>query len=84
MNIAIFTGGDSSESVISVKSAEQVTQWLEKAGHQCHTVLVSGADWLVHTKTGKTQLDKNFFGFKDNNGKVHFDFAWNMIHGTPG
>jgi D-alanine-D-alanine ligase len=84
MNIAIFTGGDSSESVISVKSAEQVTQWLEKAGHQCHTVVVSRADWLVHTPTAKIQLDKNTFGFKSPDEEVHFDFAWNIIHGTPG
>jgi D-alanine-D-alanine ligase len=84
MNIAIFTGGDSSESVISVKSAEQVTQGLVKAGHKCHTVVVSGADWLVHTENGKIQLDKNTFGFKGPDGEVHFDFAWNIIHGTPG
>lgn len=84
MNIAIFTGGDSLESVISVKSAEQVTLWLEEAGHRCHTVVVSGADWMVHTKTEKVQLDKNIFGFKGNDGEVRFDFAWNIIHGTPG
>ncbi len=84
MNIAIFTGGDSSESVISVKSAEQVSQWLGKAGHKCYTVVVSGASWLVHTESGNIQLDKNLFGFKGPDGDVSFDFAWNMIHGTPG
>ncbi|MCP4313763.1 MAG: D-alanine--D-alanine ligase [Bacteroidetes bacterium] len=84
MNIAIFTGGDSSESVISVKSAEEVSQWLENAGHKCHTVVISGADWLVHNGEEKIQLDKNKFGFKGRNGDISFDFAWNMIHGTPG
>ncbi len=84
MNIAIFTGGDSSESVISVKSAEEVSQWLEKAGHKCYTVVVTGADWLVHYQGQEIQLDKNRFGFKGPDGDVSFNFAWNIIHGTPG
>lgn len=84
MNIAIFTGGDSSESVISIKSSREVSQWLEKAGHNCYTVVVSGADWLVQCGSEKIQLDKNLFGFKGPEGDVFFDFAWNMIHGTPG
>jgi len=84
MNIAIFTGGDSSESVISVKSGREVSQWLEKAGHTCYTVVVSGSDWLVQTEKGEIQLDKNLFGFKGPDGEILFEFAWNMIHGTPG
>ena len=84
MNIAIFTGGDSSESVISVKSAREVSQWLEKAGHTCYTVIVTGPDWLVQTAQGEFQLDKNLFGFKGPEGEILFEFAWNMIHGTPG
>lgn len=84
MNIAIFTGGDSSESVISVKSAEQVSQWLQNAGHSCYTVVVSGAEWMVHTESGEISLDKNLFGFRGPGGEITFDFAWNIIHGTPG
>ena len=59
MNIAIFTGGDSAESVISVKSAEQISKWLENAGHNCYTVVVSGAEWMVHIGDEKFPLDKN-------------------------
>jgi D-alanine-D-alanine ligase len=84
MNIAIFTGGDSSESVISVKSAEQVKRWLEHAGHTCSTVMVSGARWMVRHALKEYPLDKNDFSFKSPAGNVRFDFAWNMIHGTPG
>lgn len=84
MKVAIITGGDSSEAVISVKSAEEVSQWLENAGHTCYTVVVSGANWLVHTQGEQIQLDKNHFSFKGPDGDVSFDFAWNMIHGTPG
>lgn len=84
MKVAIITGGDSSEAVISVKSAKEVRQWLEKAGHTCYTLVLSGADWLVHTQGEQIQLDKNRFSFKGPEGEVSFDFAWNIIHGTPG
>ena len=84
MNIAIITGGDSSEFVISMKSAEQVSQWLKKAGHSCYTVVVTGSEWIVHQGKRQFQLDKNNFSFKGTGGLVSFDFAWNIIHGTPG
>jgi D-alanine-D-alanine ligase len=84
MNIAIFTGGDSSESVISVKSAKEVKRWLESAGHTCYTVTVTGPKWTVIHNGQESQLDKNAFGFKSRAGQIQFDFAWNMIHGTPG
>ncbi len=84
MNIAIFTGGDSSESVISVKSAGEVKRWLENAGHICFTVTVKGPDWTLIHEGQEYPLDKNIFGFKNQDGQVLFDFAWNMIHGTPG
>jgi len=84
MNIAIFTGGDSSEYVISMKSAEQIRKWLEASGHLCYPVEVRGSEWMVHLEAGKVPLDKNSFGFRAGNRKVTFDFAWNIIHGTPG
>jgi len=84
MNIAVFTGGDSSESVISVRSAGEVQRWLELKGHKCYTVNVSGPDWKVQYGKTEWQMDKNKFGFKDAGVWIRFDFAWNMIHGTPG
>ena len=85
MNIAVFTGGDSSEAVISMKSAGEVKQWLTNLGHTCYLVMVTGPDWTVRYEGGTAPLDKNIFGFSEN-GKdfISFDFAWNMIHGTPG
>ncbi len=84
MNIAIFTGGDSSEYVISMKSAEQVKKWLEQAGHSCFLVEVKGANWTVHHGDLRIPLDKNSLSFKTKNDSIYFDFAWNSIHGTPG
>ena len=85
MNIAVFTGGDSSESVISMKSAGEVKQWLTNLGHTCYLVVVSGPDWTVRYEGGTAPMDKNSFGFSiKEKDVIHFDFAWNMIHGTPG
>ena len=84
MKVAIFTGGDSSEYVISMKSAKKVHKWLEAAGHTCYPVEVRGSEWTVHVDTEKVPLDKNSFGFKHKGRKVSFDYVWNTIHGTPG
>ena len=84
MNIAIFTGGDSSEYIISMKSADQVRNWLEKAGHICFLVEVKGGEWTVHDGDSRIPLDKNSFSFETKSGPFSFDFAWNTIHGTPG
>jgi len=84
MNIAIFTGGDSSEYVISMKSAGQVRKWLETSGHSCYLVEVKKDMWSVHIEGNKVALDKNNFSFLNKKDTVKFDFAWNTIHGTPG
>ncbi len=84
MNIAIFTGGDSSEYVISMKSAEQVRLWLEAAGHICYPVEVRKDKWTVHLGKEKIPLDKNSLSFLNKGSQVNFDFIWNTIHGTPG
>lgn len=84
MHVAIFTGGYSSEYVISMKSAKQVSNWLEAAGHTCYQVEVRNSDWMVLVDAKKVALDKNIFGFTHNGQEIHFDFVWNTIHGTPG
>jgi len=84
MIVAIFTGGDSSEYVISMKSAKELRKWLEAAGHTCYPVEVKGNEWTVHVDTKKVPLDKNSLGFKHKGLEVSFDFVWNTIHGTPG
>jgi D-alanine-D-alanine ligase len=84
LNIAIFTGGDSSEYVISLKSAEQVRKWLEATGHNCYLVEIKGSVWNVQMGKRRIPLDKNDFSFQIKDKKVRFDFIWNTIHGTPG
>ncbi len=84
MNIAIFSGGDSSEFEISVKSAKQVKRWLELAGHSCFLVEVKKGNWTILYEDQRVPLDKNSFSVKLNRKNISFDFVWNTIHGTPG
>ena len=84
MNIAIFSGGDSSEFEISVKSANQVKKWLELAGHSCFLVEVKKGHWTVLFEDQRVPLDKNNYSVKLNRKVISFDFIWNTIHGTPG
>ena len=51
MEIAILTGGDSSEYSISVKTGNEIQKWLIAAGYNSHIVLVKGQEW--HVKNGK-------------------------------
>lgn len=81
-NIAVIAGGDSSEIVISHKSAAQVAQCLDREIYKPYTVTIIGREWTVD---GKYSIDKNDFSFTDQDGvRVIFDFALIMIHGTPG
>jgi len=84
MNIGVFSGGDSSEYEISMKSAKQVINWLKLAGHTCFVVEVKEGNWTVHYETQRIPLDKNNFSFKADRKTISIDFAWNTIHGTPG
>lgn len=84
-NIAIIAGGDSSEAVISFKSAQQIADVIDRERYCAYTIFVKGADWAVKQE-GKADIaiDKNDFSFIENGAKVTFDCALLMIHGTPG
>lgn len=83
--IAVITGGNSSEYVISVKSADTIIENLNKEKYESYRVEIKGGDWKVALPEGKNvQIDKNDFSFLANGTKVTFDGALIMIHGDPG
>ncbi|MBN1131519.1 MAG: D-alanine--D-alanine ligase [Bacteroidales bacterium] len=84
MNIAVITGGNSSEHAISVKSAGEVKKWLEQTGFVCYLVIIKGTDWTVKFDKQEYPVDKNYFGFKNGKEYIRFNYAYNIIHGTPG
>jgi len=84
-NIAIVAGGDSSEVVVSLKSAAGIQSFMDKERYNIFIVTIVGKLWQVElSETEKIVIDKNDFSFTRNGVKTGFDFAYITIHGTPG
>ncbi len=84
-NIAIVAGGDSSEIVVSLKSAEGIYSFIDKDKYFLYIAIVKKDEWYVNLPGGEqAAIDKNDFSFKEDGTVKHFDFAYITIHGTPG
>lgn len=84
-NIALVTGGDSGESVISLGSAKIIGENMDREKFNVYTILLSGSNWKYVTADGsKSNVDKNDFTITDKGKKISFDAAFIAIHGTPG
>lgn len=84
-NIAIVAGGDSSEVVVSLKSAAGLNSFMDKDRYNVYTVTIVGSIWQVEwSDDKKIPIDKNDFSFTHQGVKTSFDFAYITIHGTPG
>ena len=83
--IAIVAGGDSSELVVSLRSAQGIYSFIDKGRYNLYIVEMEGKRWEVVLPDGnKTPIDRNDFSFVENGEKKSFDFAYITIHGTPG
>lgn len=84
-NVAIIAGGDSSEVVVSLKSAAGLYSYIDKNRYQLYIITIRGNQWQLEMEGFDTvQVDKNDFSIKLNGAKINFDFAYITIHGTPG
>ena len=84
-NIAIIAGGDSSEWVVSIKSAQGILNFLKDQPYHTYLITIKGTDWEYKTAAGETLVvDKNDFSITESGMKICFDFAYITIHGTPG
>lgn len=84
-NIAVVYGGDSSEFVVSVKSSKNVFESIDPTIYNVWKVQMQGLDWVVFEGDEViSPIDKSDFSFIKNGNKIHFDFAYITIHGTPG
>ena len=83
--IAIVAGGYSSEFAVSLRSAQGLKSFIDSERYEVYIVIITKDKWTVQLDE-KTEMpiDKNDFGFVRDGRKVHFDFAYITIHGTPG
>ena len=82
--IAIVAGGDSSEFPVSLRSAQGAYSFIDKEKYDLYIVEMKGLCWEVQLPEGNVPVDRNDFSFSLNGEKVRFDFAYIIIHGTPG
>jgi D-alanine-D-alanine ligase len=82
--VAVIEGGYSKEKAISVKSAQTIFDNLERTKFNPTMVLIDKNEWTAYDEEGRYPIDKNDFSFIKNNLKVQFEYAFIVIHGTPG
>ncbi len=84
-NIAVITGGNSSEYIISVQSAQQIIDHIDRSKFVPYRIEIKGNSWFWLDEDGSSsEIDKNDFTLKVRGELIHFDCALIMIHGTPG
>jgi D-alanine-D-alanine ligase len=84
-NIAVVSGGDSSEYVVSVKSGVNVYNAVDTEKFTPWLIQMRGKEWIVlENETKIADIDKSDFSFNYNGSKISFDYAYITIHGTPG
>ncbi len=84
-NIALIAGGDSSEAIVSLKSAAGIRSFLKNEDYNLYTIVITGKKWYYEDEQGlQIDVDKNDFSILVEGQKTHFDFAYIIIHGTPG
>ena len=85
LNIALLTGGDSSEREVALASARQMYGAFDKTKYNVFVVDVDGRNWTCEGAGGRrVEVDKTDFSIPVGDGKIVFDYAYIMIHGTPG
>jgi D-alanine-D-alanine ligase len=82
-NIALISGGYSSEKIVSKKSAKTVYGALKEGFKNVFWIEVHKEKWVCIYENQEFEINKNDFSVDLPIGKVKFDYAYLIIHGTP-
>jgi D-alanine-D-alanine ligase len=89
--IAIVAGGDSGEYAVSLRSAQGVWSFLNHETYEPHIIVIRGTEWNHVAYDGSnydfeqvTPVDRSDFSVTLEGRKLTFEFAYIIIHGTPG
>lgn len=83
--IALMTGGNSGEYEISLLSAENIYNRLDKSKYEPYMILLKGNNWTYTDGKGcSTEINRNDFSLTLNGEKITFDAVFIAIHGNPG
>lgn len=81
-NIAVLFGGDSSEYAVSERSAGEVFSAVDTDVFNPFLIRVRKNQWFC--LKDEKEIPVNLNDFSIDQGKTRFDFAFIIIHGTPG
>ena len=82
--VAVIEGGYSKEKAISIKSAKTVFDNLDRTKFDPTRVLIDENEWTAYDDGERYYVDKNDFSYTKNGYKHNFEYAFIVIHGTPG
>jgi D-alanine-D-alanine ligase len=82
--VAVIEGGYSQEKAISIKSAKTVFDNLDRTKFDPTRVLIDEKEWSAYDNEGRYPIDKNDFSYVKSGTKHNFEYAFIIIHGTPG
>ncbi len=84
-NIAVIAGGNSGEYEVSLKTADNIFNRLDRSIFNPYLINFKDAAWTYTDDAGnRHDIDRNDFSLLLNGQKVTFDLAFIAIHGTPG
>ena len=91
LRIAIVAGGDSSEHAVSLRSAQGIWSFLNHDKYDVSIIVMRGQEWNLVEYDGqnyhtdkKWPVNLNDFSVNKDGEVLKFDFAYIIIHGTPG
>ncbi len=85
LRIAIVAGGDSSEHTISMKTARNIIEHIDRQRFNPTIVEIRKGEWHALFNDGsKVPVNRHDFTWSNNGVSHGFDAVFNAIHGTPG
>lgn len=83
--IAIVAGGNSGEHDVSMKTAANIFNVLDKNLFEPYLIHLKGKEWdYIDSEKQHFPIDKNDFSVTVNGTKITFDAVFIAIHGNPG
>lgn len=83
--IALMTGGNSGEYEISLKTAQNIYDMLDKNLYEPYLIHLKGNNWTYTHADGQViEVNRNDFSLDLNGKKITFDAVFIAIHGNPG
>ncbi len=83
--IAFVTGGYSSESVISYKSAVTIEKNLDRSRYEIYKIDITPEGWYyIAPDESRQPVDRTDFSIIAGSEKIQFDAVFIGIHGSPG